>query len=209
MKTNWLKRTLVSVAACAALAGSIAAHSQNAPHEGFGHRGPPTPEQVAAHEAHILDRIGKSLALDAGQAAKLKVLADTLEAQRPAPPAPGSAGDPRQRLESLIAGRTFDRAGAQRIADEHVARIQASVPALIKAAGDFFDSLNPTQQQLVRNYAERHHGFMGLGGHGPRGRGGFGEHDGWHGHEGHGDRDGHPGGPADPAGHGTPPAPGN
>jgi Spy/CpxP family protein refolding chaperone len=175
MKT-WLKRTLVGAAVTSALLGSLAAYSQGA---GF-HHGPPTPEQIAQHEAGMLAHVGKKLNLDASQAAKLEALTDLAIADH-APPAPGS--DPRAAAKALIAGNTFDRAGAQQLLNTHVAKIQADSPALINAFGDFFDSLNATQQARLRELASRHHGFMPFGpggfgfggpgaehgGHGPRG----------------------------------------
>jgi protein CpxP len=154
MKKNWLKRTLVGVAVSAALVGSITAYSQGA---GF-HHGPPSAEDMAAHQARMLAHIGKTLALDAGQQAKLQVLATQLHAGRAAL---GGGVDPHTQMTALIAGNTFDRAGAQLLVNQKVAQIQASSPALIAAAGDFFDSLNTTQQQQVRDFAAKHHGHMG------------------------------------------------
>jgi periplasmic protein CpxP/Spy len=166
MMKTWLKRTLVGVAASTALLGSLAAYSQGT---GF-HHGPPTPEQIAQHEAGMLAHVGKKLNLDANQAAKLKALADLAIADH-APPAPGT--DPHAKMKALIAGNTFDRAGAQQLVAQHVAKIQADSPALINAFGDFFDSLNAAQQAQVREMAAHHHGFF------PFGPGGFG-----HGHHG-------------------------
>lgn len=160
MKT-WLKRTLVGVAVSSALFGSLAAYSQGV---GF-HHGPPSPEQMAQHEAGMLAHIGKLLTLDANQAAKLKVLGDLMLADH----APQAGADPHAAMAALIAGNTFDRAGAQALVNKHVAKIQADSPALITAAGDFFDSLNATQQAQVREFAAKHHGFFGPGGFGPGG----------------------------------------
>jgi hypothetical protein len=45
--------------------------------------------------------------------------------------------------------------------DEKVAQLRSQSPALISAAGDFFDSLRPDQQQKVRDFMNReHHGWM-------------------------------------------------
>ncbi len=193
MMKNWLKRTLVGVAVTGALAGSVAAWSQGPRFHG----GPPSAQDIAAHQARVLAQITKRLNLDAAQQAKLQVLATKLQAARPAPPAaPASgAGSPHARIEALIAGNTFDRAGAQAAANEHAVRAQAEFtqrinllqsnsPAIIAAFGDFFDSLNATQQQQVREFAAHHRGPGFLPGFGP----GFGPgHHGGH----HGDRDGH------------------
>jgi len=170
MNKTWLKRTLLGVAVSAALLGTVAAYSQGA---GF-HHGPPTPEQIAQHEQSMLAHIGKKLNLDAGQSAKLKALADLAIADHA--PQAGTA-DPHARMAALIAGNTFDRAGAQQLATQHVAKMQADAPGLINAFGDFYDSLNTTQQQQVRDMAAHHHGFFMFG------PGGFG-HEGMRGHHG-------------------------
>ena len=155
MMKTWLKRTLVGVAVSTALLGTVAAYSQGV---GF-HHGPPSAEQMAQHEAMMLTHVGKKLNLDANQAAKLKVLADLFMSQH----TPAAAGtDPHAAAKALIAGNTFDRAGAQQLVNEKVSQVQANSPALIAAAGDFFDSLNATQQQQVRDFAAKHHG-MGHG----------------------------------------------
>ena len=170
MKKTWLKRTLLGVAVSTALLGSLAAYSA----EGGGfHHGPPTPEQIAKHEAMMLAHIGKKLNLDANQAAKLKALADLAIADH----TPPAAGTPNPHA-ALLAGNTFDRAGATQLLNQHIAKEQANAPGLINAFGDFFDSLNATQQAEVRKLAAHHHGFMmfGLGGMGPHGPHGHGPH---------------------------------
>jgi Spy/CpxP family protein refolding chaperone len=169
MKKTWLKRTLLGVAISTALLGTVAAYSQGT---GF-HHGPPTPEQIAQHEATMLAHIGKKLNLDANQAAKLKVLADLFVSQH-TPPAAGT--DPHAAAKALIAGNTFDRAGAQQLLNQHIAKMQTNGPAIITATGDFYDSLNATQQQEVRDLAAKHHGFFGLGGMGHGGPHGHGPH---------------------------------
>ena len=171
MNKTWLKRTLLGVAVSTALLGSVAAFSQGT---GF-HHGPPTPEQIAQHEQHMLDHVGKKLNLDAGQAAKLKALADLAIADHAAQAA---GTDPHAKMAALISGAKFDRSGAQALANQHVARMQADAPGLINAFGDFYDSLNTTQQAQVRELAARHHGMFMFG------MGGFGGHEGHHGHGG-------------------------
>ena len=151
MKT-WLKRTLIGVATTAALAGSIAAFSQETPF----HHGPPSAQDIAQHEAHFLAHISKKLNLDANQQAKLQALVGVMKAQHQALLA---GGNPHQRVQALIAGNTFDRAGAQALVTQKVTQIQQNSPALINAIGDFYDSLNATQQQQVRDFAAKHHGW--------------------------------------------------
>lgn len=170
MMKTWLKRTLAGVAVSSALLGGLA-YAQ----EGGFHHGPPTAEQMAQHEARMLAHIGKKLDLDANQAARLKTLADLFMAQH----MPTAGADPHAAMTALIAGNTFDRAGATQLMNQHIAKMQANGPALINATGDFYDSLNPTQQQQVRELAAHHHGFFGMGGM---------DHEGMHGHHGpHGD----------------------
>jgi Spy/CpxP family protein refolding chaperone len=153
---TWLKRTLVGVAATAALAGSIAAYSQA---ESRFHGGPPSAEDFASHQAQMLEHISKSLDLDATQQARLQALSTQLHAQHDKLMASGT--DPHERMKALMAGNTFDRAGAQALVDEKLAAVKAGSPALIAAAGDFFDSLRPEQQQKVRDFmAQHHHGMM-------------------------------------------------
>jgi len=171
MNKTWLKRTLLGAAVSTALLGSVAAYSQG---NGF-HHGPPTPEQIAQHEQHMLEHVGKKLNLDANQSAKLKALADLAIADH-APPAGGA--EPHAKMVALISGAKFDRASAQALANEHVAKMQADAPGLINAFGDFYDSLSATQQAQLRELAARHHGMFMFG------MGGFGGHEGHHG--GHG-----------------------
>jgi protein CpxP len=166
MIKTWLKRTLAGVAVSSALLGGLAFAQ-----DGGFHHGPPTAEQMAQHEARMLAHIGKKLNLDAGQAAKLKTLADLFMAQH----RPAAGADPHAAMTALIAGNTFDRAGATQLMNQHIAKMQANGPALINAMGDFYDSLNATQQQQVRELAAHHHGFFGMGGMG---------HEGMHGHHG-------------------------
>ena len=154
---TWLKQTLIGAAATVALIGSIAAYSQAEPRF---HGGPPSAEDIAGHEARMLEHISKSLDLDTAQQAKLKALGAQLHAQHDT--LMGSGTDPHTRMKALMAGNTFDRAGAQALVDEKVATLKANSPALIAAAGDFFDSLRPDQQQKVRDFMAKHHGPMGM-----------------------------------------------
>ena len=107
----------------------------------------------------MLERVGSKLALDAAQKQKLAQLADTLQAQRKA--FMGDAAQPREALQALVAGATFDRAAAQTLVDAKVRAVQAGSPEVIAAMGDFYDSLNPDQQQKVRELMQRRRGWMG------------------------------------------------
>ncbi len=152
MNKTWLKRTLIGLATSAALLGGVAAYSQGEHHF---HGGPPSAADMAQHQAHMLEHIGKTLDLNAAQKVKLQALADQFHTQRDA--LMKGAADPHERMKALIAGNTFDRTGAQALVNEKVAQIQASSPALINSAGDFYDSLSAAQQQKVRDFAAQHH----------------------------------------------------
>jgi Spy/CpxP family protein refolding chaperone len=150
---TWLKRTLIGIAAALALGGSIAAYSQA---ESHWHGGPPSAEDMAAHEAGMLAHIGKALDLDAAQKVKLQSLADLLHKDHEAM----MSSDHHAKMAALIAGNTFDRAGAQALVDDKLAAIKSNAPALIGAAGDFYDSLRADQQQKVRDFMSQHHEHM-------------------------------------------------
>lgn len=147
---TWLKRTLIGGAAVLALGGSIAAWSQA---ESHWHGGPPSAEDIASHEAHMLAHIGEALDLDSAQKARLQALATQLHSQHDQLMGPGQ----HDRIKALMAGSTFDRAAAQAMVDEKVRTLQTNAPALIAAAADFFDSLRPEQQQKVRDFMAHHH----------------------------------------------------
>ncbi len=72
----------------------------------------------------------------------------------------GSAGDPRAQVQALVAGERFDRSAAQSLLDEKTRAVQAGGPAVIAALGDFYDSLQPAQQQKVRDMMQRRRGWM-------------------------------------------------
>jgi Spy/CpxP family protein refolding chaperone len=109
----------------------------------------------------MVERIGGKLELDAAQKQKLTVLAEKLQAQREAM---RGGGDPRSQFRALFAGDKLDQAGAARLIEEKTATVRSGSPEVIAAAADFFDHLNPAQQQKVRDFLERggrrwrHHG---------------------------------------------------
>lgn len=146
---TWIKRTLIATLGGAAMIASIGAYSQQGPgwHMGGG--------DPMAMRAHMLKRAGKKLDLDATQKQRLATLADVLQAQRAA--LMGNAADkaaktdPRAQFQALIAGNTFDRTAAQTLVTTKAQAIQANAPALITAAGDFYDSLRADQQQKLRD----------------------------------------------------------
>jgi periplasmic protein CpxP/Spy len=153
MKT-WIKRTLIGLAAGTLLFGGIAAAwaHRHAQHH-FGWRAVSEAE-TAQMKGMLVERVGSKLDLDATQKAKLGVLADRLREGRNA--VVGSSNDPKLELQAMIAGNAVDRARANTLVQLATANAQA--PALITAVADFYDSLNPAQQQQLREFlAKRGH----------------------------------------------------
>ena len=100
----------------------------------------------------MLDRIASKLDLNADQKTRLATLADKLHAQRIA--LMGQAGNPRAEFKALVAGDKFDAVRAQALVNEKTAAVQATSPEVIAALADFYNSLNPAQQQKVRDFME-------------------------------------------------------
>lgn len=152
----WIKRTLVGLFGASIMVGGLTACSSGA------HRhGPMSPEKMAEVRAKVVDRVSSKLDLNDAQKQKLNVLADKMQAQRSA--FMGQAADPRAEVQAIVAGDKFDRARAQSLLDEKTRAIQASSPEVITALADFYDSLNPGQQQKVRDLMQRRKGWMAHG----------------------------------------------
>lgn len=155
MKT-WSKRTLVGLFGAGLLFGALAACS----HRGHGDGGWQVSEEDSAKfKAKMVERVSKELDLDAAQKQKLGELAGALRAQRVA--LIGTTTDPRAELQALVTGPTFDRARAQQVIDAKTAALQAKSPEVIAALGAFYDGLNPSQQQKVRDFMAKRHGWRG------------------------------------------------
>ena len=88
-------------------------------------------------------------------------IADQLEAQRAA--FIGKTADPRAEVQAIVAGDKFDRARAQSLLEDKTRAVQAHSPAVVNAMADFYDSLNPDQQQKVRELMQRRKGWMARG----------------------------------------------
>jgi Spy/CpxP family protein refolding chaperone len=109
-------------------------------------------EQVAQYRAKVLDQVSSKLDLNANQKQRLGVLADKLHEQRTA--LIGQTKNPRAEVAALVAGNKFDRARAQALVTEKTTMLQSKSPEVIAALADFYDSLNPAQQQKVRDFME-------------------------------------------------------
>lgn len=150
----WTKRTLFALLGASLLAGSLSACSSG---HGWRH-GEMDGERMTEMRGKALERVGSKLALDAAQKQKLEQLADTLQAQRKA--FVGDTANPREALQALVAGPSFDRAGAQALVEAKVRAVQAGSPQVIAAMGDFYDSLRPEQQGQVREMMAKRRGWM-------------------------------------------------
>ena len=150
----WIKKTLIGLFGASILVGGLTACSG-----GHYHRhGPMDAERMAEVRGKVMERIGSKLDLNEAQKQKLNTLADKLVAQRTA--MVGKTTDPRAEMQALVAGAQFDRSRAQTLLDEKLRVVQAGSPEVIAALADFFDSLNPEQQQKVRELMQKRRGWM-------------------------------------------------
>lgn len=154
----WIKRSLYVVFGATVLAGGLASCGHHGHH---GHGASISAEDAARFQARMVERIGKELELDAQQRQRLNLLGDRLREQRTA--LVGKTTDPRAEVQALVAGDRFDRARAQSIVEEKTTALRSKSPEVIAAAADFYDSLNPGQQQKVRDRLVRRSGWFGRG----------------------------------------------
>jgi Spy/CpxP family protein refolding chaperone len=120
-----------------------------------------TAEKMAEVRGKMVDRVSSKLDLNEAQKTKLNALADQLEAQRAA--FVGKTADPRAEVQAIVAGDKFDRVRAQSLLEDKTRAVQAHSPAVVNAMADFYDSLNPDQQQKVRELMQRRKGWMARG----------------------------------------------
>ena len=149
MKT-WFKRTLAAMGAVLVVGGFSACAG------GGRHSGPMSEADSAARQAKMVDYAGKKLDLNDAQKQRLSVLGDKLREQRAS--LMGASKDPRADIQALVAGDKMDRSKAQALIEEKTSAIKTKSPELIAAAADFYDSLNPEQQQQVRDLMNRKRG---------------------------------------------------
>jgi len=140
----WIRRALFGLFGGALVAGSIAGCA--------GHRHGWGAADGTEFRAKMVERVGSKLDLDATQKQKLDVLAQKLQAQRQAM---RGSGDPRAQFKALFAGDRLDQAAAAKLVEEKTAAVRNGSPEVIAAAADFFDHLNPAQQQKVREFMDR------------------------------------------------------
>jgi Spy/CpxP family protein refolding chaperone len=153
----WIKRSLIALTSATVVLGALSACSSRGDHaRGW------SDERVTEMRGKAVEKISDKLELNAGQKAKLEVLADEMIDSRKV--MRGESGDVRSDLKSLIAAEKFDRTKAQQMLDQKIQALQGSGPKVLAAFADFYDSLNPEQQKQVREKLERRgHGWWGRG----------------------------------------------
>jgi Spy/CpxP family protein refolding chaperone len=143
-----IKRTLIGIFGVTLLVGGLTACGHR-PHD-YG--ASMTAEQYAQKRDKMVDRVASKLDLNEDQKKRLTTLGDKLYEQRTA--LVGQTKDPRAEMKALVAGDKFDTARAQTLINDKTAALQTKSPEVIAALADFYNSLNPTQQQKVRDYME-------------------------------------------------------
>ena len=152
----WIKKTLMGLFGASIAVGGLTACSSS-----HHHRGPMSAEKMADMRGKVVARVSSKLDLNDAQKQKLNVLADKMEAQRTA--FIGKTADPRAEMQAVVAGDKFDRVRAQTLLEEKTRAVQANSPEVMNALADFYDSLNPDQQQKVRELMQRRKGWMARG----------------------------------------------
>jgi protein CpxP len=155
MKT-WIKRSLIGLFGAGIVLGGLSACGDRH-HRGMG--------MSSEHEAQIqqkfVERVSKELALTEAQRQQLVLVGDRIREQRRA--LIGSTTDPRAELKALMSGERFDRTRALAIVEEKTQAVRGKSPEVIAATADFFDMLNPAQQQKVRERLQERGRWFGHG----------------------------------------------
>ncbi len=153
----WIKRTLIGLFGASIVVGGLSACANR--HHGHGMA--MSDEDSTHFKTRMVERVGRELELNEQQKQRLAALGERMREQRLA--LVGKTTDPRAELQGLVAGAQFDKARAQSIIEEKTGALRTKSPEVIAAAADFFDSLNPAQQQKVRDFMQRRHGWFGRG----------------------------------------------
>ena len=144
MKT-WIKRSLFALLGTSVLLGGLAACGHR-DHE-FG--ASMSPEKYTQKRDKMVDKVAGRLDLNVEQKKNLQNLGDTLYAQRTA--LIGQTKDPRAEMKALVAGDKFDAVRAQALITDKTTVLQSKSPEVIAAMALFYNSLNPAQQQKLRD----------------------------------------------------------
>ena len=153
-----IRRALFGVLGVTLIAGGLSACGHHRDHLWGANV---TQEQFAEKRDRLVDRAASKLDLNAEQKQLLATVGDKLFEQRKA--VMGQTTDPRAELQLLIAGPKFDTAKAQALITEKTTMMQAKSPETLAALAAFYDSLNPAQQQKVRDLMEGRHGWFHRG----------------------------------------------
>jgi protein CpxP len=124
-----------------------------------GHHGAGmTPEQRAQRREWIVNRVSNKLALNAEQKPLLAALLEQMGGMRQA--MTGQTTDLRAEARSWMAGATLDAERLQALINDKAQTLQTTSPAAVAALAAFYDSLNPAQQQKVRDRLEGRRGWF-------------------------------------------------
>ena len=151
---RWMKRSLFALFGVSVLVAGLSACG----HRSHGFGAPLSAEEYTQQRTKMVDRVAGKLNLSEDQKKRLATLGDKVYEQRTA--LIGQTTDPRAEMKALVAADKFDRTRAQALITEKTTALQTKSPEVIAALADFYDSLNPAQQQKVREYMDgRGHWF--------------------------------------------------
>ena len=145
---RWIKRSLFALFGVSVLVAGLSA---------CGHRDHEFGDKLSAEEytekrSKMVDRVAGKLDLNDDQKKRLGMVGDKVYEQRTA--LIGQTTNPRAEMKALVAAGKFDRNRAQALITEKTTVMQTKSPEVVTALADFYDSLNPAQQQKVRDYIE-------------------------------------------------------
>lgn len=152
---SWIKRSLIGIFGAGIVLGGLSACGDRHDRHGMGG------EYEAQIQQKFVDRVSKELALTDAQRQQLVVVGDRIREQRRS--LIGSTTDPRAELLALVSGERFDRARALAFVEEKTQAVRGKSPEVIAATADFFDMLNPAQQQKVRERLQKRGRWFGHG----------------------------------------------
>ena len=152
-----LKRSLIVALGATLLVGGLSACG----HRSHDYSASMSAEQYAQKRDKMVDKAANKLDLNADQKKRLTTLGDKMFEQRTA--FIGTTKDPRAEMKALVAGDKFDTTRAQALITDKTAALQVKSPEVVAALADFYNSLNPTQQQKVRDLMDGRGHWFGRG----------------------------------------------
>ncbi|MDH5324921.1 MAG: Spy/CpxP family protein refolding chaperone [Gammaproteobacteria bacterium] len=143
-------KLILGLVAFVSLSGAVVA--------GVMHKHGQTPEQ---HANAVVEKLNDKLELNQQQQIQLNQLKD--EILRVHYDLHGDKVAHMDKVMSLIKEPTFNQGTALDLVNQKTRYVNDNAPAVITALGNFYDSLNPKQQQSLREkiqeHKERHHRF--------------------------------------------------